>query len=354
MHTRPAKSHNQLITTRFMLSLKNNFAFALAMVVIAGCDSAGPEPEPEPEPAILNWKQLPEFPGPGRQEAVGFWIGDKLYLGLGYGRPNDPQITEELKDFYEYDALAKTWTKKADFPGDRISGPSSFSIGGKGYVGQDSNGGNEREEHIWEYNPASDTWTLFGTYGIGSNDSGDGRAQVIDGKAYLDFGGGTIFVFNPAIRSFTLAIENPHPSNKYRRYAANFSLNGKLFVCTGSDSNNSPTYTKTTFEFDPVTLSFTLKAYIPVSANARIMATGFAFDGKGYILGGSAVVSGQGVILNDVWQYDQHSDSWKQFNDYPGSGRGRIFVAESDTRACVGAGYRELNFVKDFWMLEKE
>jgi hypothetical protein len=48
-----------------------------------------------------------------RSGAVGFSIGYKGYIGTGL-HPND---YSNLKDFWEYNPAANTWTQKADFGG---------------------------------------------------------------------------------------------------------------------------------------------------------------------------------------------------------------------------------------------
>ena len=55
--------------------------------------------------AADTWTQRADFGGTGRYAAVGFSIGSKGYIGTG----NDSHATL-LKDFWEYDPAANTWT----------------------------------------------------------------------------------------------------------------------------------------------------------------------------------------------------------------------------------------------------
>ena len=44
-------------------------------------------------------------------------------------------IRRIMKDFWEYDPAANTWTQKADFVGVARISAVGFSIGSKGYIG---------------------------------------------------------------------------------------------------------------------------------------------------------------------------------------------------------------------------
>jgi hypothetical protein len=190
-------------------SVRNAIALALAILLITGCDPH------EPAPAVLNWKQLPEFPGGGRRNAVGFWIGDNFYTGLGDGvLDGNPQVIGMLNDFYEYGAVSNTWTKKADFPGTRRSYPLNFSIGGKGYVGFGVSSactpfcGPVYFNDLWEYNPATNAWTLVKTYPDISGSHA--QAHEIGGKIYAGFNNSaTLYAFDPADNSLAMVFDTP-------------------------------------------------------------------------------------------------------------------------------------------------
>ena len=59
-----------------------------------------------------TWTQKADFGWSPRWGAVGFSIGNKGYIGMGWDVSNQP-----LKNFWEYDQIANTWTQKADFGG---------------------------------------------------------------------------------------------------------------------------------------------------------------------------------------------------------------------------------------------
>src|SRR5690606_33952223 len=70
-------------------------------------------------------------------------IDGKIYAGIG----------AQQTSFYEYDAIADTWTPKANCP---VSGGhfASFTLDGKGYIA----GGFNNRLHCWQYDPLLDEW----------------------------------------------------------------------------------------------------------------------------------------------------------------------------------------------------
>jgi len=135
----------------------------------------------EYDPVANTWTQRADFMGRARHSAVGFAIGGKGYIGTergmmvyirktfgstilwptpGHRRPisggrhdgmpsllhreqglhrtgeyYDGSSYHNVKDFWEYDPVANTWTQKADFGGTTRQRAVGFSIGGKGYIG---------------------------------------------------------------------------------------------------------------------------------------------------------------------------------------------------------------------------
>jgi N-acetylneuraminic acid mutarotase len=106
----------------------------------------------EYNPSTDLWTRKADFGGAGRSYATGFSIGTRGYIGTGY---NQPPPDNDLKDFWEYDPSADSWTQKADFSGCARIDASGFSIGNRGYIGTGTG-------HIlpgvyndfWEFNPS--------------------------------------------------------------------------------------------------------------------------------------------------------------------------------------------------------
>ena len=140
--------------------------------------------------------QKADLPGGARNLAVGFSIGSKVYIGLGYFESNDDPTF--YKDFWEWDQATNVWTKKANYPGASTDGAVGFSIGTKGYIETGINYGTLHvTNEFWEYDPATDMWaeksSVPGDYGrsyavgfsigtkgyIGTGDWQVGTSQII-------------------------------------------------------------------------------------------------------------------------------------------------------------------------------
>jgi len=189
----------------------------------------------EYDPELNTWKPIAKFGGGGRSRAVGFSIGNKGYLGMGDGGGN------EYKDFWEYDPDANIWTQKADFGGIFRFQAIGFSIDTKGYLGAGSIGGPNTLKDFWEYDPDADTWT-----------------QIAD------------FV-------------NEHSST------VGFSIGTKGYVGIGANY-------KEFWEYDPGVNTWTRKA--DFGGAARYGAVAFSIGNKGYLGTGYS-----GGWLNDFWEY---------------------------------------------------
>ncbi|MCU0352075.1 MAG: hypothetical protein MUF43_14805, partial [Flavobacterium sp.] len=59
------------------------------------------------------------------------------------------------KDFYEYDPMTNAWTKKADVGTVMRSTGVGFSVGNKGYIGMGFEGYDTRKKDLWEFDPGN-------------------------------------------------------------------------------------------------------------------------------------------------------------------------------------------------------
>jgi N-acetylneuraminic acid mutarotase len=91
--------------------------------------------------------------------------------------------------------------------------------------------------------------------------------------------------------------------------AVSFSINGKGYVCSGAIG---PTETRSLWEYDTLTDTWTAKTSIPGLARDR--AFGFSIGNKGYL--GTGLSSGN--QLQDFWEYTPSTNSWLQLPDFPG------------------------------------
>jgi len=235
-----------------------------------------------------SWTRKADFGGNEISGGVGFAIGDKGYIGAG---DNGLFFTN---DFWEYDPKTNAWTQKVDIPGAGRLSPVGFSIGGKGYMGT----GYEDSflNDFWEYDPGLNVW-----------------------NQKSDFGGTS------------------------RRNAVGFSIGNKGYIGPGTVIGGLEDF----WEYDPTSDSWTQKAN--VGGGPRLEATGFSIGDKGYI--GTGAISG--VRVRDFWEYDTLFNSWSRKADFPGTGRILAVGFSIGDKGYLGTGDDGSplfpHTVKDFW-----
>jgi len=175
-----------------LTGMNNSTAFSIGNIGYVGTGS-GLKTFMAYDPATNAWTQKADFGGTARNYAVGFSIGNKGYIGTG----NDGDLT---KDFWEYDPATDTWTQKADFGGSARDQAAGFSIGSKGYIGLGRSVEN-LDKDFWEYDPATDAWTQKADFG------GVARALTasfsIGSKGYVGMG-----VFSVPIETLVNALKD--------------------------------------------------------------------------------------------------------------------------------------------------
>lgn len=238
-----------------------------------------------------TWIQRPSFGGAARGGAVSFSINGKGYIGTG-GTNTNPSII--YQDFWEWDPVKNTWTRKADFGGGVRDAAVGFSIGTKGYIGTGiyaypPYNPTLKSNDFWEWDQSADTWTQ---------------------KA--DFPGSA------------------------RSLAVGFSIGNKGYIASGDDLSND------FWEWDQTTDTWTQKASLPVGRDA---ASAFTIGNKGYIVfGGNLSESVQ------LWEWDQSTDTWTQKASFPGAPRHAAVAFSIGTKGYVGTGCTSWpNFTHDFW-----
>lgn len=127
--------------------------------VLCGRDSVGDLNDFwEYDPVQNAWTQLPDFPGAARNSSTVLTLGNKAYLGTGWTHLAGSGAQLQLKDWWEYDALTKAWTRKTDFPGGPCSFAAAIGLGNKVYFGLAGPGPSPGRQW-WAYEPSLDKWT---------------------------------------------------------------------------------------------------------------------------------------------------------------------------------------------------
>ena len=270
----------------------------------------------EYNPATDSWTQKADFGGTARMSAAGLSIGNYGYIGMGYGYPGG--IGGVLKDFWQYNPVKNTWTKKTDFGGGERHSPVCFSLGTKGYFGTGwgnvFNGVTYDKKDFWQYDPSTDKWTQIANFG-GSERQGaigfsiGGKGYVGTGKQYIGSSNYTVEIFNdfwefdPGTNLWT---QKADFDGGARCYAVGFSIGTKGYIGTGSNDSNLKDF----WEYEPVTDLWIQKA--DFGSTERMCATGFSIGTKGYIGTGWIATN---TFLQDFWEYNQSTNVWTHKTD---------------------------------------
>ncbi|MBL7923098.1 MAG: IPT/TIG domain-containing protein [Bacteroidia bacterium] len=276
--------------------------------------------------------------------ASGFEINGTGYVACGQtsGRQN---FRMSARDVYAYNPISGVWSRVADCGNTgRIAG-IAFSLNGKGYVGQGYAAANTSTitylRDTWEYNPASNTWTQKADMGV------SGRygafCFVIGNFAYAGAGFASnsplyrydCWRYNPVANTWNQIANLPSTEGRYG--ASAFSIGSRGFVACGFKSAN-PAAQKDLWQYDTLTNQWTARAALPLAAQARGWACGFALNGKGYIAGG--VDGGPSFYYNNCFEYDTTGNSWTQKASLPYSlSHSSSFVIGNS--AYLAGGYKD-------------
>ncbi|HYV92236.1 MAG TPA: kelch repeat-containing protein [Chitinophagales bacterium] len=288
------------------------------------------------------WIQKADFGGTVRDEAVGFSIGSKGYIGTGLYYDSDDETFHLYKDFWEYDPASNTWTQKADFGGTARFQAVGFSIGSKGYLGTGFDTSNNTTRDFWEYDPAANTWTQKADFGGTARIGAAGFS--IGNKGYLGTGaqyGNTkdFWEYDPAANTWT---QKADFGGTARELAVGFSIGCKGYLGTGYGINN--TYSKDFWEYDPATNTWTQKA--DFGGAARGIAVGFNIGNKGYLGAGNGK---NNTLKKDFWEYDADANIWVKKADYAGAGGWSDAGFSIGSKGYVGTGNNDGVYFNDFW-----
>ncbi len=230
-----------------------------------------------------TWTQKADFGGLARHKAVGFSIGNKGYIGTGYKVTSGPINEVIFKDFWEYDQATNIWTKKADFGGGGRNEATGFSIGTKGYIGTGTY--DEQKKDFWEYDPVIDTWTRKADFGGYARVRATGFA--VSGKGYIGLGYkntnniityfADFWEYNPSLDAWFR--KAPFPGS-LRMNAMAFSI--KQYGYVGGGSSDSGAGLPDFWRYDGNNNIWTQKTS-EIALNHA--ASGFSIGGKGYVAG---------------------------------------------------------------------
>jgi N-acetylneuraminic acid mutarotase len=242
-----------------------------------------------------TWTRKTDIPV-GRKNAVAFSIGGKGYMGLG------DNLSGVLRDIYEFDPAANmgmgSWTAKTALPNTALiaNEPVSLTIGSKGYFLSGAYTTMPNVQEFWEFNPAgAGTWTQKASIPGGAIRRG-ASGFTIDSEGYIGLGldensnaHAELWAYDPSSDTWTAKAPIP----KSGQGAIELSIAGMGYMGVGVDGIQKEFYKYTP---DGGMGSWTRQD--DFTGALRYNATGFAINGKGYVVGG------QNPIFQDVYKFD--------------------------------------------------
>jgi len=197
---------------------------------------------------------------------------------------------------------------------------------------------------------AQNGWSVKSPFGGSSRYNSVGFS--INGKGYAGTGSDSLnatltdlYEYDPITDSWTQKASLIGPGVTT---AVAFSIGNKGYLGTGALNgfiNGCPT-TKNFYEYDPNTNQWTQKAdYLGDPINNGF---GFAINGKGYI--GSGNANSCGGIKSDFYEYDPTNNTWSQKANIPALGgvyKGVAFTIGS--KGYVGTGGNQNPYLFSLW-----
>jgi len=250
-------------------------------------------------PDSNKWTKKSDFPGVARVKAVAAVVNGKAYVGLGFAEVAVYQNTGYLNDFWMFDPVTNSWTRKKDYPSKSTDACVSFVYKNNIYVGSGYDG-HDAKADFWKYDPESDSWTQLADF---KGESRFGSVVCTNGKKVF-FGGGfrsscenDWWEFFPESDSWS---QVKGMSDNGRVNGVALSVNDRFFVATGRFFAGNLTggqVKSDILEYDAIRNVWYKRGNIP-NGN-RENAISFIINGTAYIGFGE----NDQTVLNDLWSF---------------------------------------------------
>jgi N-acetylneuraminic acid mutarotase len=150
----------------------------------------------------------------------------------------------------------------------------------------------------------------------------------------------SVFSFTFSLNAQNSWIQKADLGGGNRAWTVGFSIGNFGYIGTGNDSG---VLLADIWKWDQISNSWTQVA--DVGGFPRSNAIGFSINGKGYI-GTGASISGP---LKDFWEYDPALNQWTPRADFGGTARASAFSFTINGKGYVGTGNDSLGHTNDFW-----
>ena len=303
----------------------------------------------DPDPII--------FEGETRTAPISFGIGNQAFIGTGF---QNSEVGENinLKDLWRYDTDSESWSLVNSVADDfeERSNAVAVTIGNSVYLGlgiqtlgtTTSPPSYNPLNDFWKFTPEGNQWEELAPY-LGEA-SGGQIAVALGDRAYVGMGtvvsnegsfslSSELYEYNSSTDEWTKKADFPF---NLRSGAIAFGIDTKIYYGLGSRRIDGPSvgdgfnYLNDFYEYDTETDSWRQLNDLPIQFR-RSQASGFAVNDKGY------VAAGRRSLLNvetfdDFLTYDPETDSWTQLEDIPGGARYNNNIAVLNDRVMLGLG----------------
>ena len=244
--------------------------------------------------------------------------------------------------------------------------PYAFVANGQAYMGGGTTYGWKNAysslNDQFRYDPVNDIWqgsTVFpgaarhGAVAFALNNKGYITAGINASATTGSMTPGTVSVYlkdtweyNPVTQSWSQKADFGS-SGRYR--ASAFVIDSLAYVGLGS-SDNSPGYRYDLWKYNSTTNTWQQLNSLPNSNLGRYSAGAFSVNGKGYI---SCGFTSAGPV-SDTWEYNPVTDSWLQKASMPGAVRGACASFQSNTYGYIAGGENAgpMNYYNDCWQFD--
>ena len=266
------------------------------------------------------WVQKASFGASGRHGAVGFSIGNKGYIGLG--QINSGPGIADFHDIWEFDPASNSWTQKADYPGVFTSYAGAFAYETEAFIVNDQ---------CFKFDPTGNNYIELALPPVYV---GYTPFAQIDSMAYFFSASNQVETFD--MKNF---VWDNFPTNSSLFHYDAFNFNERI-ICIG----NVPGEDFAMHEFNFEDSTFSLISYFPDTVNLAHLV-GCELNGFAYF----ALCADHHESVGKVcWRYDFGNDSWLQLKDFPGTGRRYFAHFQIGERFYFGAGTNGTNH-NDLW-----
>lgn len=299
----------------------------LSILLIAACTST-----PEVKVRTVSCADMPE----GRASACACVCEGKAYV-FG-GRDNDKTY---LNDLWQYDPATDTWTDLGTTPMKARVKAAMASYEGKIYVGlgysaQRAYNDSAYQQDWYEYTPATGVWKQLEDFP--SRYTVDAHCFALNGKIYVLYGFGhsfsrDIWSYNIAEGTWSLASDNWHRAKRNFGGCGAY-LNGLYYYGTGYDTHNLTQWYATDIESNQWT------PCTSVPGKGRQWSACTASNNYVYLFGGRYFAGDMtdGEIFDNYLRYMPDTNQWEWCGSMP-CGRAENQIAFTiDGKVYFGLG----------------